>query len=278
MRYRWLAGFPFVYAAAFIAVAAALGEGEVLDAFVRGQLLLVRVLAIFGCIAAARAFSRGDHLRTAWLWLAAATVIVLARDLLRLPPFSLPPSSAGGAGWVIAGLGVASNLALLLGVWLLARAWKVAGIPLPGGRAGAIAVTVVAAALALFLAGPGALEHGARAGADLASVTLFVSAVVDILSLCLLAPLLLTAIALRGGVVAWPWALVTASIGSWLLYDAAALAPFVAPDWFPLADVFRGLAQNFLFAAGVAQRFVVERVSREAETEAPRVAGAAEVA
>jgi hypothetical protein len=278
MRYRWLAGFPFLYAGAFIAVAAALGEGEVLDAFVRGQLLLVRVLAIFGCIAAARAFSRGDHLRTAWLWLAAATVIVLARDLLRLPPFSLPPSSAGGAGWVIAGLGVASNLALLLGVWLLARAWKVAGIPLPGGRAGAIAVTVVAAALALSLAGPGALEHGARAGADLASVTLFVSAVVDILSLCLLAPLLLTAIALRGGVVAWPWALVTASIGSWLLYDAAALAPFVAPDWFPLADVFRGLAQNFLFAAGVAQRFVVERVSREAEMEAPRVASAAEVA
>ena len=278
MRYRWLAGFPLLYAVVFVAVAAALGEGEMLDVFVRGQLLLVRVLAIFGCIAAARAFSRGDHLRTAWLWLAAATVIVLARDLLRLPPISLPPSSAGGAGWVIAGLGVASNLALLAGVWLLARAWKVAGIPLPGGRGGAIAVTVAAAALALFFAGPGALEHGARSGADIASVTLFVSAVVDILSLCLLAPLLLTAIALRGGPVAWPWALVTASTFSWLLYDAAALTPFVAPEWFPLADVFRGLAQNFLFAAGVAQRLVVERVNREAGAGDGVVAGAAGVA
>lgn len=267
MRYRWLAGFPLLYAAVFVAVAAAIGEGESLTTFVRGQLLLVRVLAIFGCIAAARAFSRGDHLRTAWLWLAASTVIVLVRDLLRLPPFSLPPSSAGGAGWVIAGLGVASNLALLAGIWLLARSWKVAGIPLPGGRAGAILVTVAAAALALFVAGPGALEHGARAGADLASVTLFISAVVDILSLCLLAPLLLTAIALRGGAIAWPWALVTASTFSWLLYDAAALSQFGAPEWFPLADVFRGLAQNFLFAAGVAQRFVVERVSREAGAE-----------
>lgn len=267
MRYRWLALFPVAYAAVFVAVAAALGEGEVLTAFVRGQLLLVRVLAIFGCLAAARAFSRGDHLRTAWLWLAAATLIVLARDLLRLPPFSLSSASEGTGGWLIAGLGVASNLALLAGVWLLARAWKVADIPLPGGRAGAIAVGVVAAALALFLAGPGALEHGARAGADLASVPLALSAVVDILSLCLLAPLLLTAIALRGGLFVWPWALVTASIASWLFYDAAALAPFLAPDWFPLADVFRGLAENFLFAAGVAQRFVVERVRGEAGAE-----------
>lgn len=276
MRYRWLAIYPLVYAAVFVAVAAGLGEGEALTVFVRAQLLLLRALAIFGCIAAARAFSTGDHLRRAWLWLAAATVIVLVRDLLRLPPFSLPPSSAGGAGWVIAGLGVASNVALLLGVWLLARAWKLAGIPLPGGRGRTLAVTAAAALLALFVAGPGALEHGARAGDDLASVTLFVSAVVDILSLCLLAPLLLTAIALRGGPVAWPWALITASIFCWLLYDGAALATFV-PEWFPLADVFRGLAENFLFVAGVAQRLIVERVGREAEGGA-EMAGAAEVA
>jgi hypothetical protein len=275
MRYRWLALFPFAYAAVFVAVAAALGEGEVLAAVVRGQLLLVQVLAIFGCLAAARAFSRGDHLRTAWLWLAAAAVIVLARGLLLLPPFSLPPSSEGGAGWLIAGLGVAGNLALLTGVWLLARAWRVAGIPLPAGRGGAIAVTVAAAALALFVAGPGALEHGARSGADLASVTLFASTVVHMLSLCLLAPLLLTAIALRGGLVAWPWALVTASIASWLVYDAAALTPFLAPEWFPLAEVFRGLALNFLFAAGVAQRFVVERVRGEAGSGGGGVAEAA---
>lgn len=277
MRYRWLAVYPLLYAGVFIAVSAGLGEGEALTAFVRGQLLLLRALAIFGCVAAARAFSPGDHLRRAWLWLAAATVIVLVRDLLRLPPFSLPPSSAGGAGWVIAGFGVASNLALLFGVWLLARAWKMAGIPLPGGRAGTVAVTVAAAAVALFVAGPGALEHGARAGADLASVTLFVSAVVDILSLCLLAPLLLTAIALRGGAVAWPWALVTASIFGWLLYDGSALTTFGAPEWFPVPDVFRGLAENYLFAAGVAQRFVVERVGREAGA-AEGVSGAAEVA
>lgn len=275
-RYRWLALYPFLYAAVFIAVAAGLGEGEALTLFVRGQLLLLRVLAIFGCVAAARAFSPGDHLRRAWGWLAAATVIVLVRDLLRLPPLSLPPSSAGGAGWLIAGLGVASNVALLVGVWLLARAWKLAGIPLPGGRGRAWAVTAAAALLALFVAGPGALEHGARAGDDLASVTLFVSAVVDILSLCLLAPLLLTAVALRGGPVAWPWALVTASIFGWLLYDGSALTTFGAPEWFPVPDVFRGLAENFLFAAGVAQRFVVERVGREAE--GGEVAGAAEVA
>jgi hypothetical protein len=48
-------------------------------------------------------------------------------------------------------------------------------------------------------------------------------------------------------------------MASWLLYDAAAGLPAGA---FPLPDVFRGLAENFLFAAGLAQRFAIERVRR----------------
>lgn len=259
MRLRALAVFPLLYAATFAAVAWALLGGDALVPFVRGQLLLVRVLALTGCLAAVWAFARGDHLRRAWLALAASTLLVLVRDLLRLPPFELPAGTP-----IVTAIGVLSNFALLAGVWLLARSWRVAAIDLPGGRPGAVAAGVAAAALALAVAGPFAWRHAlAVAAGDGSAVVLLVSAVVDILALCLLAPLLLTAIGLRGGLFAWPWALVTASMFSWLLYDAAAgLTAGAAAGAFPLTDLFRGLAQNFLFAAGLAQRFAVEQVRR----------------
>lgn len=103
-------------------------------------------------------------------------------------------------------LGVGSNLCQLTGVWMLSRSWKMASIVLPGGRSGFLAVGAVTAALAVLVAGPGAVESGrALAGGDLRSLVLFVSAVVDIIALCLVAPLLLTAVSLRGGLFVWPW-------------------------------------------------------------------------
>ncbi|HSL85218.1 MAG TPA: hypothetical protein VLF66_20790 [Thermoanaerobaculia bacterium] len=260
MRYRWLTAFPLLYAAAFAAVAWALLGSDALDPFVRGQLLLVRVLAIVGCFAAVSAFERGDHLRRAWLWLGVATVLILARDVWRLAVDEATLADPVGVG--LTGLWLLSNVALLTGVWLLARSWRVAAIDLPGGRGGVITVTVIAAVLALAVAGPFAWRYAqAVMGGDWAALPSLVSAVVDILALCLLAPLFLTAMGLRGGLFAWPWALITASMFSWVLYDAAAgLAPTLDLRGFPLTDVFRGLAQNFVFAAGLAQRFAVTRV------------------
>lgn len=263
MRYRWLSVFPLAYAAVFVALAWSLLGGGFLEPFVRGQLLLVRVLAIFGCLAGAAAFSRGEHLRRAWLWLAWATILVLARDLLRFPVEIVAYDGAGR--WLVTGLGVLSNVALLTGTWLLARAWKVAAIPLPGGRKRAVAVTVVIAAVALAVAGPFAWGHlqSVLAG-EWGDLVMLVSAVVDILALCLIAPLLLTTLALRGGIVSWPWGLVTASLVCWLFYDVAAGLQGSLATSFPLTDVFRGLAENYLAAAGLAQYLVVKAVRRDA--------------
>lgn len=270
MRFRGLALYPLVYAVVFVAVAAWLGSGDSTPSpdptasFVLGQKLLLRVLAVIGSLAAMLAFERADHLRRAWSGLVTASIAVLVRDLLGL---------AGVAGWVVSGLGVLSNVALLVGVLLLAIAWKKADIPLPGGRSGAILVGVLGAVLALAVAGPAAYRQGILLfGGDWTALVLFVSAVVDILALCLLAPLLLTAISLRGGLFAWPWALITASILSWLLYDAAASRSFHEfygfdpalwlPAAIPLAEVFRGLALNYQFSAGLAQRFAVQQVRK----------------
>jgi hypothetical protein len=259
MRFRWLALFPLLYAALFIAIAGWLLGGDALAPFVAGQRILVRILAAVGCYAAVSGFERGDHLRRAWLWLGAGTVAIFLRDVLRLFPAFQPASAGPGEQALLSALGILSNLALLTGIWLLARSWRMAAIVLPGGRSGAMAVVVVTAALALAVAGPAALDSAqAVAGGDWNSLVLLVSAVVDVITLCLVAPLLLTAVSLRGGLFVWPWALITASQLSWLLYDAAAgLGP-----WVP--DVFRGLAENYLFAAGLAQLFVLRQVRRAA--------------
>lgn len=262
MRYRTLSLFPLLYAVAFALVAWWLGGGQALEPFVRWQLILVRVLAIVGCVAAASAFDRGDLLRRAWGSLALATVLVLVRDLIRIVGGDLPPAG----DWTLSALGVGSNLALLAGIWMLAWAWKAASVAPPGGWGGAAVVAVVTAVLALAVAGPFALEHfrSVQEG-NLDDLILLVSAVVDILSLCLLAPLLLTTLSLRGGLFAWPWGLVTVSMLCWLFYDAAAGAGMtLAAGGFPLTDLFRGMAENFLFAAGMAQYLAIGHVRREA--------------
>ncbi|HEX7183206.1 MAG TPA: hypothetical protein VF756_15305 [Thermoanaerobaculia bacterium] len=268
MRFRLLAVFPLLYAAVFFAVAWQLQGDDALGPFVAWQRILVRVLGAVGCFAAVSVFERGDHLRRAWLWLGTGTIVILLRDILRL---LLPSFQAANAGPVelaiLASLGILSNLALLGGIWMLAHSWKRAAIFLPGGRSGAIAVAVITAVLAIAVAGPGAVESAREVyGGDWNSLVLLVSAAVDIISLCLIAPLLLTAVALRGGLFSWPWGLISASQFSWLLYDAAATLgnAGLVPATFPLPDVFRGLAENYLFAAGLAQFLVVRHVRRAA--------------
>jgi len=265
MRTRGLAIFPLVYAAVFIVVALRL-EDDSLGSFVLGQKILVRILGALGCYAALRAFERGDHLRRAWLFLLGGTLVILLRDVLRLfPPFD-PATAGAGAQALLSGLGVLSNVGLLGGVWLLARAWKMAAIALPGGRSGAVIAVIMTAVLAIVVAGPGAVKNAAAVyNGDWSALVLVVSAIVDITSLCLVAPLLLTAVSLRGGSFFWPWALITASQLSWLLYDGAAhYGPELLATDFPLPDIFRGMAENFLCVAGLAQLAVVKQVRRAA--------------
>jgi len=260
MHLRRLALFPLAFAVIFVLVVQSLGSEEAVGAFVIGQKLLVRILAIVGCAWAVSVFDRGDHLRTAWFWLVLATAPVLLRDLLRLGPLR---EATGSGEWLLHGLGLVSNLALVMGIWLLSRSWKMAAMASPGSSTKGLVLTLGVAGLALIVAGPAAVAgfKNLLAGDGAASVML-VSALADIVSLCLIGPLLLTAIELRGGLFSWPWGLITACLISWLLYDAAAAyGPTLTPG-FPLHEVFRGLAENFLFAAGAAQALVVRAVRR----------------
>lgn len=262
MRLRLLAVFPLLYAALFIALSWQLQGSESLASFVVGQRLLVRSLALVGCLVAAAVFRTGDPLRRAWWWLAAATALALVRDLLGVASL-LPSAAPGEVEWLGFGLLVGSNLSLVAGVFQLTRCWKAVALE-PSSRR-AWLVTLLFAGVALAVAGPALVESGRRlSSGDTAALTPFVSGAADILALCLLGPLLLAALELRGGLFAWPWAFLTASLFSWLLYDATVpLASSLTSD-FPLHEVFRGLSQTFRFAAGLAQAWVIRKVWRGA--------------
>lgn len=260
MRLRLLAAFPLAYAVLFAVVAGQLLGGEALGPFVVGQRLLVRALALAGCLIAAAAFRSGDPLRRAWWWLAAASGLSLVRDLLGVASL-LPAAAPGEIEWLGFSLLVGSNLALVAGVFQLTRCWQAAALAPMGKRAWL--VTLLFAGAAFAVAGPAVVASGRRLLAgDTVALTGFVSGSADILALCLLGPLLLAALEMRGGLFSWPWALVTVSLLSWLLYDAT--APLASPSSFPLHEVFRGMAQNFRFAAGLAQAWVIQEVRRGA--------------
>lgn len=264
MRLRWLAIYPLAFAVIFFGVARSLGSEDAVASFVVGQRFLVRILALLGCVVAASAFDRGDHLRRAWSWMAWSTALLLLRDPLRL---ALEPiqDSTSAAAWLLDGLALIGNLALVIGVWQLARSWRMAAMTQPGNSKKALALTLGVAVLALIVAAPAAATafRDLLGGDSRASATL-ASALADIVALCLIGPLLLTAIELRGGLFSWPWGLITACRVSWLFYDAAAALGLTLIPGAPLHELFRGLALNLLFAAGVAQAMVVRAVRRAA--------------
>src|SRR3954469_22580237 len=197
MRFRSLAAFPLLYAAIFLAIAWSLQGAEALAPFTFWQRILVRVLAAAGCFAAVSCFERGDHLRSAWLWLGAGTIVILIRDLLRLLPGFAPQGADPQAQLVVTALGILSNLALLAGIWMLSRSWKMAAITLPGGRSGFGVVAVATAILALTVTGPGAFTHLQQVSqGDWSALVLLVRPLGDIFPLCLIPPLLLTAVPL----------------------------------------------------------------------------------
>jgi hypothetical protein len=152
------------------------------------------------------------------------------------------------------------------GAFFLARAWRVAGLELTeirGPRAVVLATIVVAAALII----PGVYFDFTSVGSgNLSDVALIASSLGDLCSLILVAPILYTALALRGGLLGWPWGLFAASMLAWLGYDTmvSLSAHLHVPGQIAhtVAETFRGLACTLTLSAGLAQRWVVDEARR----------------
>jgi len=255
LRYRTLAATPWVLVGLVLCVwslAPVAARPSVLVASVAAS----KVLAILGCVVAAQTFEPGDYLRRAWLLLAACTMGLFGRDLVALVD---GPVAAQGA------LATLGNGCSVVGTWMLARAWRVAGLEEEEG-AHPWALPMAALAAALLVTGwPVVSDVQALAHGDVFAVVPLASDLADTIVLTLLAPLLRTTIALKGGVLRWPWALLTLGNLLWLAFDAlyGLLGVLhVDPSRTRFAtEGLRVLATLYACSAGLAQRRAVRAVA-----------------
>lgn len=253
-----------------VLVAASLAPSpELREAVLLRAVQVSKVLAAGGAIAAALAFERGDYLRRAWA-LQALAMILLLRDV---PLGALPEGARvfGAEVLVVSRVFItAANVAGVYATWLLARAWQVAGIELPGSPLRKALLVGAVLLLAIAITGVPLARNvaGWSAGADV-PLGILVSLAGDTLSICLIAPLLLTVLAMRGGMLVWPWGILSASMVCWLLFDAGELAMqlgALSPAAGAISVATEGsrvLACCLLGAAGLAQRRALDEV-REA--------------
>ncbi len=262
MKMRTLILMPLIWSVAVCATGFLLLGKPVFQIFWRIELEAARLAFIAGCLTCALTFQSGDYLRRAWICLAISMAIYLSRDVtlyILSFGFGTTMSDLINSFMVIAG-----NTLFVIGMYLLARAWKVAELKLPGSKQSQRTTYAIVAALAITIAGPTAWTNliGLIRGDTIMLVDL-ASALGDIISLCLITPLLLTALALRGGHLSRPWFLLAASMLGWLLYDAATLAPMIGVEREIakiFTETFRALACLFGCSAGLAHRQVVIRM------------------
>ena len=253
---RWLLLVPLAGAGLCLLIERLLAGDAGHAAWLRVQIELAKALSLTGALVAAFTFGRGEYLRRAWLFTGGCMAVLLLRDASLLLGESPGLDVARGIMVLLA------NASAVVGAWMLARAWKVAGIALPGGRAALFGVLAAAAVVALGLGLPGVVDAiGDLAGGDPQGLVWLGSGLGDMICFLLIAPVLLTALALRGGRLGWPWGLLTASMLGWLLYGAAqqglptlGAGPDVSKA---ITEVFRCLAGLLGFVAGLAQNRVV---------------------
>jgi hypothetical protein len=254
--------------AAFLAVLLIAGiappdvRWPIIDTMIRAS----KVVGLFGCLIGALSFRRSDHLFRGWLLIAAMYALLVSRDAV-IHRSLLIDIHTSTARWIEAAVIVPANVMAVLGSWTMGRAWYIGGIALPGTRATRSVVRAAAVAMAIAITMPALWYYAPHLLDGEAMPVMGASnALADALSLSMLAPVLLTALALRGGAIAWPWALLTCSMFGWLCYDVtfslSANLNRGAEAFRALGEAFRALAAVGAGMAGIAQWLVA--------TEAPR--------
>ncbi|HEU4532485.1 MAG TPA: hypothetical protein VFS00_00160 [Polyangiaceae bacterium] len=275
LSFRALAAAPVAWVAAFL-LGFTVMPGAFAPTFVRFEIEAAKAAAFVGCLAAARAFSPGDYLHRAWLLHASCYALLLARDLVLITVVRDQMAFGVPFAYVQALLVTGANVCLLVGSFMLARAWRVAGLELPGRPAWRAAATALWVAAAAAIIGQALLIDARKlAEGHVGSVVGLSSDVSDLLSMCLVAPVFFTALALRGGVLRWPWALLTVGFLCWLFYDAGlVLTHALALTDLParvFRESFRGAACLYVGAAGLAQALALREVAPPPSSRPPVV-------
>jgi hypothetical protein len=220
------------------------------------------LFAAGGTLVAALTFDRGEPLRSGWLLLAASYLILVPGRIRVGPSASGLVAMAERTPWVSSLSSVASGALAVAGFLLLSRAWRASGLDTTS-RSGRVGARLVGVLVATALAGPDIVERlPAALGGDVLAAGDVLSDLLDGSLFVVAIPVLRAALALGGGLVAWPWLLLIASLASWLGYDATdaygGVAGLDERTVRVVEEVFRTLGAGFAFAAGMAQRWVMK--------------------
>jgi len=226
-----------------------------------GWAVAMYLFAAGGTLVAAFTFGPGERLRPAWL-LVSASYLVLVPAMIRLgPKGSGLYLEATRAPWVDSLATIASGSLAVAGFLLLSRAWHASGLDTTS-RTGRVVARLGALAVAAVMAGPELVEKlPAALGGDVVAIGDVCSDLLDGSLFVVAIPVLRAALVLGGGLVAWPWVLLTASLVAWLGYDATAVYGGVAGlddrTVRVVEEVCRTLGAAMAFSAGIAQRWVM---------------------
>lgn len=215
-RLLWLIPAALCVAVAAWLLSPALGQTWVF----RVEKMLTGLLVAAGCWRTAVGFGRGDYLRRAWSLLGVCYAIIGSVQLL-------PFAHIGLAAVVV--ISLVLNAVGVAALVLFARAHRVAGLEL-GSRRRSLAVFAAVLVVAAVIDGWPIVDTLRRLeSGDLRAAMYIISSLGDLVSLLLIAPIFLTALALRGGLLLWPWAMLAASTVSWLVVDSEALVAKLLP-------------------------------------------------
>lgn len=257
VRRAALATAPLLAFVAVLALGAATSSAtrwDILDPSIRA----LKVVALFGCLVGGLSFPPHARMFRAWMLFAATYALLVLRDAVLHRSVWLDVD-APATRWIEAVMVTLANGLGTLGAWIMARTWYVGGIALPGTTASRGILRAIAIGVAVAITLPSLWLHASDLIGEPGPRPLMglVNAAGDATSLSLIAPVLLTALALRGAPVGWAWGLLTCSMAGWLCYDAT----FTISDSVPghgealrvVSEGFRALAATAAAAAGIAQ-------------------------
>ena len=255
---------PILIAVAYVVLQALFPVGSTARAhFYVGEISAMKLFAAIGCIAAATRYRGLEYTAVAWWLLGVDYFLLFAKDMLfgRIVHLAGAESSTSRTIFV-----VIANLSAAVGSVMLARVWHVAGIALPGSRTSQRALLGFAIVVAIAIVGIGTWNDFHRLHTDSEAVVGIASSIGDVVCFSVIAPLLLTALAMRGGALFWPWALITASNVAWLLYDVTwgfqRQLHFDEATLKTIAELWRALGCSLAAVAGLAQRQAMRSTPR----------------
>jgi hypothetical protein len=226
-----------------------------------GWSVALYLFAAGGTLVAALTFDRGEPMRPGWLLLAGSYLVLVPGWLGTGPSWSGLSEVAGRTPWSAFLANVTSSALAVTGFILLSRAWRASGLDTTSPATRRLA-RLAALAVAATLAGPDlVVQLPAALAGDVVAAGDVITDLLDGALFVVAVPVLGAALVLGGGLVAWPWVMLTASLVAWLGYDATeaygAAAGLDARTVRVVEEVLRTTGAAFAFSAGIAQRWVM---------------------